>query len=868
MESHFYSNKSVFAKLHSQRDDDEDARVCATGDPVLGRFKDVLELALSLTKSFGEEVDAKPRELREKSGAQSLEDDSIFGTDFEANFTFDPVIDSPGEGPTRANAEKRFMRVWKKDLKQVAGGSQNILHFLAKDGRLFRNQISLKWFAMRIMGYYPELMGQVDDQNRTPLSLAITERNELFIRAYGAVNTPYWENIREELKKECKYEPSSAFPPVTCLHLAMLSDISSQSRQIIIDRAPVEMILMRNSAGLTPLHLAVDFDRCSPEQVEVVRRLLGHELAMEALTKKTLMPLVPQFSVYQFHENTRQLSSDKSERYLTSANKIREMLELHYLRKLSPGSAFRCLCLPGKLIHFWFDLGPAVKVFEKQFEKDFSHHQLNSILQYVAFPQVSVISSKESGNKFSPEISGRTDMLFFFKWLRENKKVFRVLKVIVDDLKQPSHSDEVIEKALENFKVEILDWRKVDICPRTFCRIGAEIQTLHLYWSGRNSVLRSWSEPNGLAKLGSLQKVHLHVYNILDSEERTASNIEEFKTGLTCHLIKRKLKFSIDDDFKEWQFRQKFPSQVSMRETKQGTMDSHAWLECMDIFVKRFQTVTCPPSIAYRPIVVALLDDGVTLPHEGMNPQLFDGTSFQTYDGDNRVSPYWISETGHGTLMARLIHRICPKAMIKVFKLQTRPTVNMSKVQIVESSAIEAIDDAVSMNVDVISMSWTVNSNSQHAFKAAIERAAKAKILMFCAASDKGKGRDINCPHNCSPNDTFRVGAVKASGQIWEWVPEPEKLDIGLPGHDVLMKHDLPQGSEFKLESHTGSSVATALAAGLAALILECVKMGHVHSVAYDVHDPDLNISEHDYLRLKTREGMMKAFTRIEAPLK
>ena len=159
-------------------------------------------------------------------------------------------------------------------------------------------------------------------------------------------------------------------------------------------------------------------------------------------------------------------------------------------------------------------MGPAVKVFEKQFEKDFSHHQLNSILQYVAFPQVSVISSKESGNKFSPEISGRTDMLFFFKWLRENKKVFRVLKVIVDDLKQPSHSDEVIEKALENFKVEILDWRKVDICPRTFCRIGAEIQTLHLYWSGRNSVLRSWSEPNGLAKLGSLQKVHLHVYNV------------------------------------------------------------------------------------------------------------------------------------------------------------------------------------------------------------------------------------------------------------------------------------------------------------------------------------------------------------------
>lgn len=160
-------------------------------------------------------------------------------------------------------------------------------------------------------------------------------------------------------------------------------------------------------------------------------------------------------------------------------------------------------------------------------------------------------------------------------------------------------------------------------------------------------------------------------------------------------------------------------------------------------------------------------------------------------------------------------------------------------------------------------MSWTVNSNDPDAFKTAIDRAAKAKILMFCAASDKGKGRDINYPHSCSPTNTFRVGAVKASGHIWEWVPEPQNLDIGLPGHDVLMKHELPQGAEFKLESHTGSSVATALAAGLAALILECVRLGHAYSVAYNIHHPDLIITEDDYKLIRTREGMMDAFERI-----
>ncbi|KAL4921648.1 hypothetical protein BDW62DRAFT_114630 [Aspergillus aurantiobrunneus] len=853
-------------------DDDEDVRVSTTGDPVRDNFKDILEQAFRLTESFDQAVHSKSRELRERSGSSASENGQL------SDVGVGPRTDisksnlghvNPREGPTRlqdkrTEAERSFIKDRGQYFKEVARGNQNILHFLAKDGRLFRNRISLKWVALRIMAYYPELMGHVDDQNRTPLSLAITERNDLFIRAYGGVNTPYWENIREELKKEC--EISSAIPSETCLHFAMVSDISSQSRKIVIDRAPVEMVHMLSPAGLTPLHLAVDFNRCSPEQVDVVGRLLSHELAVEALTKKTHIPQYPvknRLSVYQYHEYTRRMSHGNGERRLTSANKIREMLKLEYLRKLGPGPASRCLCLPGEpLVHFWFDLGPTAEVFEKQFERDFSHHQLNSTLQYVAFPHVSVISDG-SGNKPSPDISGRTDMLFFFKWLRESKKVDHILNVIVDDLKQPSHSDEVVEKALENFGVEVLDWRKVDMCPRTIYRIGSNIHTLHLYWSGRNSVLRGWCEANGLARLGSLQRVHLHVDDILDSEDRTASNIDEFKKGLYYQMKNRKTGFSVDDDFKEWQFRRKYPSQTTMRETKQGLPDSHAWLECMDTFVKRFRTVTCPASISYKPIVVALLDDGVTLPHEGANPQLFDGTSFQTYESDQRVSPYWISETGHGTLMARLIHRICPKAMIKVFKLRTRPTMNLSKVQIVESSAIEAIDDAVSMKVDVISMSWTVNSNTRGAFKAAIERAAKAKILMFCAASDKGKGKDINYPHNCSPNDTFRVGAVKASGQIWEWVPEPEKLDIGLPGHDVLMKHDLPQGNEFKLESHTGSSVATALATGLAALILECVRLGHAYCVAYKVHDPDLNITENDYTFLRTREGMMKAFARI-----
>lgn len=105
-------------------------------------------------------------------------------------------------------------------------------------------------------------------------------------------------------------------------------------------------------------------------------------------------------------------------------------------------------------------------------------------------------------------------MLFFSRWLEKSKNVNRILSVIVEDLKQPSHSDEVVEKALENFKVEILNWRKVDMCPQTIYRIGSHIHTLHLYWSGQNSVLRGWCEAEGLARLSRLQKVHLHVHEV------------------------------------------------------------------------------------------------------------------------------------------------------------------------------------------------------------------------------------------------------------------------------------------------------------------------------------------------------------------
>lgn len=292
-------------------DNDEDVRLSATGDPVRDEFNNILDLAYRFSKNFGQDI-----------------------------------------GDERSDAERSFIQSREQDFRRVAGGNQNILHFLAKDAKLVKNGISLRWVATRIMAYYPELMGQTDDQGRTPFSLAVTERNEIFIRAYSRINPPRSHAIQKELKGQ--FDRSSANPSETYLHLAMKTEISAEARKILLKAAPAEMIYTRNPEGLTPLHLAVDFNRCSTEQVGVIRVLFNELSLNSAMKALTTMTYIPQssaknnLSAYQYHEYTR-LNENSHGEQTSGAKEIRAMLELQYLRKLFAITAARCLSLPGDM---------------------------------------------------------------------------------------------------------------------------------------------------------------------------------------------------------------------------------------------------------------------------------------------------------------------------------------------------------------------------------------------------------------------------------------------------------------------------------------------------------------------------------------
>ena len=103
---------------------------------------------------------------------------------------------------------------------------------------------------------------------------------------------------------------------------------------------------------------------------------------------------------------------------------------------------------------------------------------------------------------------GRTDLGIIFRWLRNDAEVEKIIKLIVDDLHHPAHSDEEIERAVKPFKVEIWDWRKIDLCCETIAEAAPNARQVKLYWSGNNAVLCGWSDPEGgLARLPDLERV-------------------------------------------------------------------------------------------------------------------------------------------------------------------------------------------------------------------------------------------------------------------------------------------------------------------------------------------------------------------------
>jgi hypothetical protein len=287
---------------------------------------------------------------------------------------------------------------------------------------------------------------------------------------------------------------------------------------------------------------------------------------------------------------------------------------------------------------------------------------------------------------------GRNEMEFFFRWLR-GKRVNRIMKVIVADNKELPHGDEAIEAALKGFNVEVLDWGKIDLSPSVICSSCPDLLEVHLHWGGNNTVLRAWSETEGLPLLRRLKVVHLHLRQGLESEGRVKANLKDFerrmKLGRTDLTI---LQYENTDGKNERLVPSGQPGAVANGGSARN-LHPHRWLDTMDAFAIQIQNVAVPETRRddlKEPITVAVIDDGIDLTLPALRGKIFSGTSFD-HDGpdENRPVPYYISQDGHGSIMATSVCRVCPVAKLHIYKLETH-TIGEAGTQTTQMTARSA----------------------------------------------------------------------------------------------------------------------------------------------------------------------------------
>ena len=372
------------------------------------------------------------------------------------------------------------------------------------------------------------------------------------------------------------------------------------------------------------------------------------------------------------------------------------------------------MCL-GKEICFDLCDQLSLEITQDQIYQGFAPLQFESVLQYVAFPNLQIRKNtprSQRGKDVNRDGSGRDDMTVLFQFLRE-KKVKRIVRVIVADKDRDAHSDAAVEIALRSFRVEIWDWQKFDICTETIASAAPDVEEMHLYWSGKNAVLWGWSDREVLKRMKELKKIYLHTTQVrasapnrkvrglenrgklmnhtssqgLETAQRSRENVNKFKDRIGLRYPNVSIEL-IDENSPQKQE----PSNTHTNTELEQLESRHRWLICMDNFADFIQNLQ-PESAFYEPIKIALIDDGVDMKEDALHGKVIGGRSFCLRDEKKNLNKsYYVKSGGHGTAMASLICRVCPHAKLIVLKLDEYIGQNQER-QITAKSAAKVCAD-------------------------------------------------------------------------------------------------------------------------------------------------------------------------------
>ncbi|KAL5608599.1 hypothetical protein FOVSG1_003280 [Fusarium oxysporum f. sp. vasinfectum] len=225
-----------------------------------------------------------------------------------------------------------------------------------------------------------------------------------------------------------------------------------------------------------------------------------------------------------------------------------------------------------------------------------------------------------------------------------------------------------------------------------------------------------------------------------------------------------------------------------------------------------------------EPVRIAILDSGLDPKSPFLiedqhlvRPQIKEARSFVHGTEPHEI----LDEIGHGTHALGLLLKVAPCAEIFVAKIARRETLDSNTY----GDIAKAIDYAVRQwKVDIITMSFGIREYDE-TMSTAISNALNHRTLLFAAASNDGGNRGRAFPAQYP--SVFCIYSTDGNGNPSKFNPTASETDVNfsLLGENVSSHWPAGlNGIEETVNVMSGTSVATPIAAGLAASILSFVR--------------------------------------------
>ncbi|KAI2632315.1 hypothetical protein GGR54DRAFT_29393 [Hypoxylon sp. NC1633] len=225
-----------------------------------------------------------------------------------------------------------------------------------------------------------------------------------------------------------------------------------------------------------------------------------------------------------------------------------------------------------------------------------------------------------------------------------------------------------------------------------------------------------------------------------------------------------------------------------------------------------------------KPVRIAILDSGFDphhplLLHDGqrLDPRIKGAQNFV----HNTEPLDFQDEIGHGTHALGLLLKVATCAEIYIARIANQENLGRDSYDAIA----KAINHAVTVwNVDIISMSFGIREYHEP-MKAAISNALHNQTLMFAAASNDGANLGRAFPAKYP--SVFCIHATDGNGNPSKFNPSADEKDVNLSLLGEKVCSHWPAGKNGHSESvnvMSGTSVATPIAAGLAASVLSFVR--------------------------------------------